>query len=207
MIIFSNGFSISIRNINLIAVHPERRCAVTNTVNTWQWSMIFFHCKTRFNFLMKVKMKTKNIRISFPAFTFFFLQFFSCVPTSAWSFCPVQRFQSVRKRGCIDRAALAHLGTDLAAPSAMMKRAHVCCRPFFTACASNCRFVLFIETALVCFFLLFAFAATPHDRTQAFCWGLSGGSRMEDFCVLCHLMTTGSNWNEACQATTTKRNQ
>lgn len=32
MIMFSNGFSISIRNLHLITLHPKRRCAVMNTV-------------------------------------------------------------------------------------------------------------------------------------------------------------------------------
>lgn len=68
---------------------------------------------------------------------------------------------------CISRVALTHLRAGLAAPLAMTERVHVCCRPFFSARASNWHFVLFIETGLVCRFVFSFFSLQPLPHTTA----------------------------------------
>lgn len=122
----------------------------------------FFHCKKVFNFPIKVRMKTRKIRISFYVFTSF-----SYVPISAWSIYSAQRFQSLWKWGCIKRVGLMHLRTGLAAPLAMMKRLHVCCCRFFTAHGGNCHFELFIEAELV-FRFVFSFFFLYHYPTRLY---------------------------------------
>lgn len=153
---------------------------------------------------MKVRMKqTKELESVSIVFTVF-----SDDPSSAWSSHPVQMFQSPWKWGWIKRVALIHLRTGLALGNDE-KGIHLL--PSLPCCPCQKLPLCVIYRGRVglqaCFFSLFSLATTPHNCTQAFCWGSSGGSKMKDFCVLCHLMTTGSDWNEACQETTTKRNQ
>lgn len=91
-----------------------------------------------------LKLKQNRLR-SVSAFLHFMY-----VLNEAWSVYSVRRFQG---HGCgfaLTRWHLHVLGQALLLLLAMSKRTHVCYCPFFTAQTSNCHFVLFIETELVC---------------------------------------------------------